>query len=219
MTESALTQWLLTAVANYGAPVVALTLLCGALGLPMPGSLMVIAAGAFVRQEVLLLPQTLLWAAMGTLLGDSLSYGMGRFAGAGLLRRFGQSAVWVRATDEFARRGGVSIFLTRFLLTPLAIPVNWIAGMSRYGFLRFLRFDVTGELLWFGLYGGMGYVVGSQWEVLSALVQDFGGFVAGAALLGIAAGLWAQQIRRKSRATMSVAESSAGGAPPADAAV
>lgn len=178
-----------------------------------------LAAGAFVRLEVLLLPQTLFWAAMGILLDDSLSYGMGWFASAGLVRRFGLSAVWLCVTDEFARRGGVSIFVTRFLLMPLVIPANWIAGMSRYGFLQFLRFDVIGELLWFGLYGGMGYVVGSQWEVLSALVQDFGGFVAGAALLGIAAGLWVQQIRRKSRATMSVAESSVGGALPADAAV
>ncbi|GAB4396491.1 MAG: hypothetical protein OHK0052_17860 [Anaerolineales bacterium] len=219
MTESVLTAWLLTAVANYGAPVVGLTLLCGALGLPVPGSLMVIAAGAFIRQELLALPQTLLWAAVGTLLGDSLSYGMGRFGGVWLLRRFGESAVWQRASGEFARRGGVSIFLTRFLLTPLAIPVNWIAGMSRYGFLRFLRFDAAGELMWFGLYGGMGYVVGSQWETLSALVQDFGGFVAGAALLGIAAGLWVQQNRRKRHDAVSAAKISEGDASPTDAAV
>lgn len=219
MTESALTQWLLTAVANYGAPVVALTLFLGALGLPVPGSLMVIAAGAFIRQGILTLPQTFFWAAAGTLLGDLLSYGMGHFAGGRLMLRFGQSAVWQRASLEFLQRGGVSIFLTRFLLTPLAIPVNWIAATSRYGWIRFLRFDAVGELVWFVLYGGMGYVVGSQWEVLSALVQDFGGFAAGAALLGIAVGLWVQQNRRKNRASVSQLAFSENGALLEDTAV
>ncbi len=51
-----LSDLLLTTVVNYGAPALGAAVLLAAMGIPIPSTLMVIAAGAFVRMELLGLP-------------------------------------------------------------------------------------------------------------------------------------------------------------------
>jgi membrane protein DedA with SNARE-associated domain len=184
MSEFNLTDSLLTGVLIYGAPAFGLALLLGALGIPLPGSLFVVAAGAFVRQGVLDGPLAAIFGLGGALLGDSLSYGLGRFARDWVQRRFGPSPTWRKAQATFDRRGGLAVYLTRFLLTPLAIPVNLIAGGSGYTFWRFMTYAAAGEITWLALYGGLGYAFGSQWELISQFMSDFSGLLIGVAALG-----------------------------------
>jgi membrane-associated protein len=74
------------------------------------------------------------------------------------------------------------------LLTPLALPTNLIAGGSGYRYWRFLTYDVAGEFTWILLYGGLGYLFGSQWELISQFISDFSGLLVGLVALG--AGLY-----------------------------
>lgn len=78
--------------------------------------------------------------------------------------------------------------LTRFLITGIASPVNLIAGMGNISFRTFLFYDVLGEAIWVFGYGGLGYLFGSQWEVISKLMNNFGSLILGLALLII--GIW-----------------------------
>ncbi len=55
MTAS-LTEYLLAYILNYGASFLGLVLLVGAIGVPIPTTLLVVAGGAFVRQGLLDLP-------------------------------------------------------------------------------------------------------------------------------------------------------------------
>lgn len=184
MTEASLTDLVLTGVLNYGAPAIGLALLLGALGLPLPGTLLVLAAGAFVRQGVLSWATAAGLGLLGVVLGDSASFMIGRFARGWVQRRFGGSAAWQKASETFARQGGLAVYLTRFLLTPLAIPTNLIAGGSGYPFWRFLGYDAAGELTWIVLYGGLGYIFGSQWELISQFISDFSGLLVGLVMVG-----------------------------------
>jgi membrane protein DedA with SNARE-associated domain len=188
MSDFDLTEFFLTAMLNYGPAALGLTLLVGALGAPMPGTLFVIAAGAFVRQGALEWPAAFGAALGGAVVGDSLSYGMGRFAGGWAERRFGQGAIWQKARAAFERQGGLAVYLTRFFLTPIAVPVNLIAGGGGYSFGHFLAYDAAGELTWIVLYGTLGYAFGSQWELISDFVNDFSGLLVGLVLVG--AGLY-----------------------------
>lgn len=163
----------------------ALALFVGGLGVPVPGTLFVVAAGAFVRQEVLSMGDTLLLGLVGVVIGDVLSYSIGRLARVWLQRRFGQSSTWQQAEATFQQRGGVAVYLSRWLLTPIAIPVNWVAGSSGYPVSRFVFYDVVGELTWLVLFGGLGYAFGSQWEVISEFVSNFSGLLVGVAVFGV----------------------------------
>ena len=199
MSEISLTDWLLTGMLNYGAPTFGLALLIGAIGVPLPSTFFVLAAGAFARQGVLEGPTAAMLGFLGAVAGDSLSYGIGRGARTWVQRRFAGSTTWHRAQVAFERRGGLAIYLTRCLVTPLAIPTNLIAGSGGYSYGRFFLYGAVGELTWIGFYGGLGYLFGPQWELLSQLISDFSGLLVGLIVLGSGLYIWLR--RRKTTKT------------------
>jgi membrane protein DedA with SNARE-associated domain len=179
-----MSDFLLTQIINYGAPLVGLILLLGALGIPVPGSVVVIAAGAFSQQGVLNWPNAAIIGFIGAILGDMASYGMGYFAKDWTWKRFGNSPAWISASNSFQKRAGVAVFLTRWLITAVAIPTNLIAGGSGYKFSNFMLYDMLGEATWILLYGGLGYLFGSQWELVYEFMSNFGGLALGLMILG-----------------------------------
>ena len=172
-------------IAAYGAPVVAGILFLGALGVPVPGTLLVIASGAFIRQELLDAYTTPLLAYAGTIGGDILLYLVARLAGTHIKARYGETTAWKKAHDFIERKGGIAIFLTRWLFTALALPVTLIAGSGGYPFSKFLLYDLLGELTWIVLYGSLGYAFGSQWELISDFISNFSGFILGAVVIAL----------------------------------
>ncbi len=172
-------------ITTYGAPIVGGMLYFGALGIPLPATLIVIASGAFIRQNLLDLYLTPFFGYFATIFGDASLYGIGYFASSSIESRFGQTAAWKSARQLFDQRGGIAIFLTRWLLTAIAFPVTLIAGSSRYGFKKFFSYVMLGELTWVVLYGGLGYAFGSQWELISDFISDFSGFILGGVALGV----------------------------------
>lgn len=183
-----MSDFLLTQIINYGAPILGLIVFIGALGAPFPGTLIVVAVGAFSRQGVLAWHTTGLFALVCVVIGDCIGYALGFYAREAVLRRFEGTERWMQAEAYFNRWGGTSIFLTRFLITGIAVPVNWIAGTSKFPFRNFLLYDLTGEAVWIFGYGGLGYLFGSQWEVISDLLGNISGFLLGVVILAI--GIW-----------------------------
>lgn len=181
-------DFLLTQVINYGAPLLGLIVFVGALGAPFPGTALVIAVGAFCRQGFLSWQITGLTAFACAALGDCLSYSMGFYASERVLRRFSKTEKWKQAEAAFDRWGGAAVFWTRFLVTAIAVPVNLIAGVSRFQFRRFLLYELLGDAIWIFGYGSLGYLFGSQWEAISDLLSNVSGLTLGLVLLGI--GVW-----------------------------
>jgi membrane-associated protein len=192
-------DYLLTLVINYGAPAFAVLLFLGALGVPVGASVLVIAAGAFSQQGILSWPLIALLGWLGAVVGDAISFGIGYYAKDWVDNRFGRSSIWKNAKESFQTRAGLAIYLTRFLITALAVPTNLIAGGSGIPFRRFMFYDSLGELTWIVLYGGLGYIFGSQWEVVSDFISNFGGLLLGLVLVGMGIWLWKRRLRRLRR--------------------
>src|SRR5512143_1217205 len=112
---------LLTLLINYGAPAFGGLLLLGALGLPVGASVLVIAAGAFSQQGLLSWPAAAALGLLGAVMGDALSFGIGFYAKERVDRRFGNSPTWRSAQAGFEAHGSLAIYLTRFLITALAV--------------------------------------------------------------------------------------------------
>jgi len=179
-----MSEFFLTQVINFGAPLIGLILFLGALGFPVGASVVVIAAGAFSQQGILDWPSAILIGLIGAVIGDTLSYSIGHYAKDWTQQRFGTSPAWINASQSFQNNAGWAIYLTRWLITAVAIPTNLIAGGSEYKFSHFLLYDLTGEFTWIVLYGGLGYWFGSEWELVYDFISNFGGLVLGIALLG-----------------------------------
>lgn len=123
-------------------------------GLIVPGDTMVIVAGTAVASPV----EGVVLAAVivvGALLGESFGFWLGRFFGPRIrASRLGQKLGdrnWARADRYLARRGGLAIFLSRFLpvlhsLVPLTV------GMSGYSYRRFLAWTTPACIIWAGMY-------------------------------------------------------------------
>jgi membrane-associated protein len=200
-------DYLLTLIINYGAPVFAILVFLGALGIPVGASALVIAAGAFSQQGILNWPVAALLGLIGAVIGDAISFGIGFYAKDWVDQRFGKSPSWKSAEETFDKRAGLAIYLTRFLITALAIPTNLIAGGSGIQFRRFILYDALGELTWIILYGGLGYIFGSQWELVSQFISNFGGLLLGLVLLAIGIWLGMKRLRHMEDAKEKIPES------------
>ncbi|MDD2922975.1 MAG: VTT domain-containing protein [Anaerolineales bacterium] len=194
-----MSDFLLTQVINYGAPLIGLILLLGALGLPIGASVVVIAAGAFSQQGFIDWLHASALGLAGAVIGDTLSYAIGYFAKDWIHHRFGASPAWISARDSFNKQGGLAVFFTRWLVTAIAIPTNLIAGGSGYKYSRFILYDIAGEVTWIILYGGLGYAFGSQWEIVSEFLGNFGGLILGVAIFGFGV---SQLIKRQKQNTV-----------------
>jgi membrane protein DedA with SNARE-associated domain len=186
-----LSDYLLSTLGLYGPPALFAVLLVGAVGLPTPGSLLLLVAGSFVEQGEMGLWPVLALGFAGAVVGDNVGYAVGRWGGrqlsVRLSRRVGGERR-LRSAEEWLKRwGDAGVFLSRWLLSPLGSPVNLVAGASGYPWRRFLFYDLLGEALWVVGYVLLGEFFGDSAEELNSVLGDFTWAVVGlllAALLG-----------------------------------
>lgn len=124
------------------------------IGLIVPGDTVVLVAATGVDG----VPQAVALGAsvvLGALVGESIGYALGRWLGphirqSWLGRRIGAHN-WERSERYLRRRGGLAIFLSRFLpvlhsLVPLTV------GMTRYPYRRFIAWTLPACVLWAAIY-------------------------------------------------------------------
>jgi membrane protein DedA with SNARE-associated domain/rhodanese-related sulfurtransferase len=170
---------LIGVVEYHGYAVVAAGMFLTAAGVPLPASVLLLAAGAAadpnpahhqVLHHGLRLWLLLPMAWLATVAGDTLLYLGGRYTGWWLLAGMCRVSVDTencifRSADYFYRRGPKTLLFARFVpgLASLAAPLAGSLGMRTS---RFLRLDATGAL---------GYV--SAWMltgfVFSRFIEDF----------------------------------------------
>jgi membrane protein DedA with SNARE-associated domain len=159
----------LAALLAYGYPILALTLLLGAIGLPVPTGLSAAVAGSLAARGSM----SLAWAGTigvaASVLGDAIGYGLGRMLTRQFLERHGR---WVGYTatrrahveSVFRRWGASSVLLSRTLASHLSAVLNLLAGAARYQLPAFLVLTAIGRVMWTFAYLGLGYAVGANLE-------------------------------------------------------
>ena len=170
-----LSDYLLSALGIYGLPLLFVALLVGSVGIPLPASFLLLAAGSFVAQNDLSLWPVLGLAAAGAIIGDNIGYVLGRWGGRRIFTWLGKLFAKDRLSKTenwLKRREGSGIFFSRWLLTPLGPLVNITSGLTRYSWPRFLLYCVTGEGLWVLLYVLLGKLFSGQVQAMSEFFGD-----------------------------------------------
>ncbi|MEZ5779430.1 MAG: VTT domain-containing protein [Paracoccaceae bacterium] len=188
-----MTDWFLSLVPEYGLWLLAATTFLSCLAVPVPSSMMMLAAGGFAAAGDLALPSTVAAALTGAVLGDQAGFGLGRLGGPALIARLSTAPNRARALDRaralLARRGDLAIFLTRWLFSPVGPWANFAAGAGGLTWVHFSFWGVAGELVWVGLYTGMGHAFAGNLEAAGDLLSSGLGLVGGlAAMIGL--GFW-----------------------------
>lgn len=184
-----MTDQLFALLSTYGLPVLFVVLAISSAGVPFPISLMLIATGSLVAQGEMGLWPVLIVCSAGAILGDNIGYGLGRWGGRKLVRRitnrFGGADMIKRAEAFTKRRGGVAIFLSRWLVTPLGPWLNLTSGITGYPWPRFLFWDVLGEVLWVVLYVSLGNIFSDRVGALADLLGNLTWVIVGVIAAGI----------------------------------
>lgn len=138
-------------------------------GLVVPGVVMMTAIGAMMGAGILPFWETLLWAILGAIAGDGISYWLGYYYHQHLkefwpFRQFPQ--LLQRGETFFKNHGGKSIIFGRFV-GPVRPMIPVIAGMMDMTPKRFLFFNIISALAWAPLYSLPGILIGVSLGTLS----------------------------------------------------
>lgn len=167
----ALLDPILTLILNNGYPIVAACVLCAYFGIPIPTDAILLAAGSFSVDGTLNIFILIPIVAITAIIGDLFGYFLGKKFGYLVVNKFtkklGLTQNKLNSVEGFLRKWGIwCIFLTRWLLTPLGIPVNIVAGISNYSLKKFLTVVVIGELIWSSVFLYVGFLFGANWVSL-----------------------------------------------------
>lgn len=170
---SSLLPYLVTWLQQYGYPALWLGVFVASIGLPLPISLVLLAAGAFAALGDFNIVLLALISISASVAGDNIGYFIGRRLGSRLIPWLEQHAQRVisqttlhRSRAYFIKRGGWAIFLSRFLLSGFGGSINLLAGAEFYPRKRFILYDVAGETLGAVIPLSLGYVFGTSWDAV-----------------------------------------------------
>lgn len=171
-----LNDYFLAALVAYGLPALCGVIVLAAIGLPLPATLLLIAAGSFVEQGTFDLWLVLGLASTAAITGDHIGYFIGRRGGRHLvlrLTRWAGGAARLHQAEAATRRwGGPGIFLSRWLFTPVGPAINLTSGIALYPLLYFTLFDVAGEVLWVCIYVTLGRLFSDRVQAMNNLLGD-----------------------------------------------
>lgn len=148
------------------------------IGLPIPASPVLLAAGALAGTQRMYFSLALAVCVTASLCSDLIWYEIGRRKGASVLRLLCRISLepdsCVRRTESlYEKYGEKSLLFAKFVpgLNTAAPPV---AGMFQMPRGRFLLFDAAGAFLWSGSFIGMGWLFSNQLEDVALYLRRFG---------------------------------------------
>ena len=147
-------------------------------GLIIPGDTIVLVASTGVEGPIEYFALVLVVIA-GALCGESIGFALGRYFGpkiraSRLGRRIGEHH-WQRAEFYLARRGGLAVFLSRFLpmlhsLVPLTV------GMSTMRYRTFISWTLPACVIWAFAYVSVGSAAAGGYREMSQQLH-FAGYL------------------------------------------
>jgi membrane protein DedA with SNARE-associated domain len=178
-----ITEQLLAAFLLYGLPVLFGVILIASIGLPLPVSFMLVAAGSFAKQGELKLSSVMIVACCAAIIGDHIGYGLSRWGGRRLVdrvtARVGGASKVKKAEALSQRWGAAGVFFSRWLVTELGPWINITSGITGFPWRRFVIWDVLGEILWVTLYVGLGYMFSDRVQYLAEILGNLAWVILG----------------------------------------
>jgi membrane protein DedA with SNARE-associated domain len=167
-------EGLLAWVPRYGYVAIA-GLLAASIVVPVPDDALLLFAGSLVYRGELAYVPVIGAGALGTACGMTVSYGLGRWLGAGLVERIARlvhlDAARLDASRAwYVRWGKLSVFFGYFV-PGLRHVAAFLAGSSGLPWGVFTGLGYSGGLVWAAVMVTLGYFFGVEWAHLSARVH------------------------------------------------
>jgi len=149
----------------------------------LPGDSLIFAAATFAAKDVLNPWVIFVVMASAGIIGDGVNYAVGNYIGPRVFTedvRFLKREYLQRGHDFFEKHGGKAIILARFV--PIVRTfVPFVAGASSMTYPKFALYNVTGAIMWVGLFDILGYFFGN----IPAVEENFTFVIFGIIFLSI----------------------------------
>jgi membrane-associated protein len=172
------------------------------IGLIVPGDSVVIVASTGIANVVEYVALIVAVIA-GSLCGESIGFALGRYFGPKIrASKFGQRIgedSWLRAENYLDRRGGIAVFVSRFLpvfhsLVPLTV------GMSNMRYRKFMAWTTPACIIWAAAYASVGWAAAESYRDLSDRLHNAGYLFAAIFVLFAAVVLIAKKVLARTEA-------------------
>ena len=169
--EQLVTQW----ITAYGSLALFGLLVLGVFGAPVPDETLLVIAGALVGKHELASGATYSAAFLGSAVGITLSYTVGRVVGIQVVTRYGQrfriTPARVEQAQSWFERTGKWALLFGYFVPGLRHLTAIIAGASKVSPPVFATFAYSGALLWSVSFITLGRYAGDRWQAVSGTLH------------------------------------------------
>jgi membrane protein DedA with SNARE-associated domain len=166
---------------------------------PIPSEIAYGFAGALCTTAITAHAQFSIWGVIvvgtvGSLIGAVISYEVGRYAGRGIVDRWGK---WLLLSHRdldvsqrwFEKYGSWSILIGR-VIPVVRCFISVPAGLAEMKRGRFVILTTIGSALWVALLCGLGYAAGKNWHHVAGDFHDAQWPIVFLIVVVLVAGLW-----------------------------
>ncbi|NEN76376.1 DedA family protein [Pelistega sp. NLN82] len=140
------------------------------IGIMIPATAILIFTGGLIGTGTLDPTGVLIWGFIGAVLGDAVSYYIGRWFGWEITKKppFNQYYLFfVKAHKFFEKYGTLSVFLGRFM-GPIRSTIPTVAGVMELKHSKFQLANITSAIIWLPVMLSPGYFSAKGAQTLSA---------------------------------------------------
>lgn len=182
------------------------------IGFVIPGETAAVLGGVVASRGNVPVWAMMLLVVLAAVIGDTVGYEVGKHFGSKFLNlsALGKRQAKVQKAQDFLRRrGGMAVFLGRFVAFFRAV-MPALAGTSGMRYPTFLVFNVAGGLVWGAGCVLLGYLAGNSYEAVARTVgRDVTAVVVVAAVVVVIT--WRIRRTRAARAAGARPDAAAGG--------
>jgi membrane protein DedA with SNARE-associated domain len=168
-------------------------LMLGIVGIPIPDETLLVFTGYLIFKHELEPLPAFASGFLGSICGISVSYALGRTLGLYLVSRLGRFIhLEEKRLDQvrawYERKGKYGLIIGYFI-PGIRHLAAYVAGSSKLPLAVFATYAYLGGLLWTSTFMAIGYLLGDEWQRMSASIHRYLFIGAGLACLAIAIGL------------------------------
>src|SRR5262245_24491259 len=164
MFQQSLALW----IGQYGYSAVFFLLIAGIVGLPVPDQLLLVISGYLVLTKSLALAPTLVAAILGSIVGITVSYALGRGAGS-YISKVQFAADRLETARRWFQRFGCWTLIFGYFIPGIRNLIGCTSGMMRLKMRYFAPYAYTGAVVSSLTCVYAGYFLGAQagWVIAS----------------------------------------------------
>lgn len=147
------------------------------IGIPLPGETALVAASIYAANtknfSIILV---IIFATMGTIIGDNIGYWVGRKYGLNIIRKHGHifrinEKHLKHANKYFQRHGDKTVFIGRFIAF-LRMFASFLAGVNEMEYKKFVIYNALGGICWSTCYATLGFLLGKNLPLLFRIIRN-----------------------------------------------